>query len=236
MILGIMQPYFFPYIGYYSLINATNKWVIFDTPQYIRKGWVNRNQVLKINGGTKYICIPIKSSPRETPINKIEIIQENWKNNIINNLDYYKQVKAPRYNEVISMINEAFDIETSNLSEILINCLKTSCKHLDINFEYEIFSKMNLDCSEVHKPGDWALMIAKNLGAECYINPHGGIAIFEKEKFNEAKIDIKFIKHDLPIYNQNNLNFEPGLSIIDVMMFNDPKEIKEMLKSYKFIN
>lgn len=235
MKIAIMQPYFFPYLGYYSLIQSTDKWIVFDTPQYIKKAWVNRNRVLKINGGTKYIGIAIKSAPRDTPINQIEISDLQWRKNILNQLDYYKKVKAPRYDEVFCMLEKAFDIDSNNLSEVLINCLKVSCQFLDINFNYDVFSKMSIDTSNVKLPGDWAYEISKSIGAKTYVNPYGGIDIFNINKFYDAGLEIKFLRHNLPEYDQKNGNFEAALSILDVMMFNDNDKIRQMLLDYKFI-
>ncbi len=230
-----MQPYFFPYLGYYSLIKSTDKWVVFDTPQYIRKSWINRNRILNVNGGIKYLGIAIKSAPRNTPINQIEIIDFNWRKNIINQLDYYKMVRAPRYDEVICMLEKAFEVESNNLSEVLINCLKVSCQFMEISFNYDVFSKMNIDSTNVMLPGDWAYVISKNLDAKIYINPYGGIDIFDVNKFKSCGMEIKFLKHNLPVYNQKKLCFEPSLSILDVMMFNNNDKIKEMLQDYRFI-
>jgi hypothetical protein len=232
MKIGIMQPYLFPYIGYYSLIFSTDKWVVFDNVQYIKKGWVNRNRVIKSNGGVKYIGIPIISSSRDTPINQILINNSNWKVEFINHLDYYKKVKAPRYNEVLDMINTSFNIETNNLSEILINCLKTSCDFLEIRFDFDVFSKLENTNIEINKPGDWAFEISKIYGATTYINPCGGVELFDRDQFKKQGIDLKFLKHNLPSYNQKANVFESGLSVIDVMMFNSNIEIHSMLNSF----
>ena len=74
MVLGIMQPYFFPYLGYFDLINRCDKWIVFDTPQYIRHGWINRNRILHPQQGWQYIIVPVKKHKRDTPINQIEIV------------------------------------------------------------------------------------------------------------------------------------------------------------------
>ena len=62
MKLGIMQPYFFPYLGHFALIAAVDEWIVFDITQYTRKSWVNRNRVLRPDGGWQYVSIPLRDS------------------------------------------------------------------------------------------------------------------------------------------------------------------------------
>lgn len=233
MKIGIMQPYFFPYIGYFQLIHAVDQWVVFDTPQYIRKGWVNRNRVLKQNGGAKYVGITIAKSLRETAINQVKIAEQNWQTPILNALDYYKLVKAPYYNQTISFLKDTLAIEGDLLAPALIHFIKACCAYIQIPFSYQVFSEMKFTIGEVNEAGDWAFEIAKALNADAYINPPGGKSIFDPEKFHTAGIKLQFIEPKLTPYNQRNESFEPGLSIIDVMMFNSPPEIREMLTQYE---
>ena len=108
MKVGIMQPYFFPYSGYFSLIKATETFILLDEVQFIRHGWIERNRILKPNEGWQYIHCPIEKHSRETRIRDIEIRnQENWKNKILAQLIHYKK-KAPYYNEVISLLETIF--------------------------------------------------------------------------------------------------------------------------------
>lgn len=232
MRLGIMQPYFLPYIGYYSLIAATDEWVVFDTPQYIRKGWVNRNRVLKKNGGTKYISVPTVKAAQQTPINEILISDGNWKNEIIRNLDYYKEVKAPHYEEVVDMVISIPEPDSGLLVDALISSLETSCRYLGISREFKVFSTLDIDTSQVKGPGDWALVISEQLNADTYINPPGGKAIFNEQKFQDKSIALKFLEHELPPYDQKSGHFEPGLSILDVIMFNPVSKVQDMLECY----
>lgn len=235
MKLGIMQPYFFPYIGYFQLINSVDKWVVFDTPQYIRKGWVNRNRVLQKNGGVKYIGIPVQKSSRETPIKDIMIHSHTWREDIFNALDYYKQVRAPFYHQTMSFLEETFDKENNLLSPLLVHFLERCCSYLRIPFSYQVFSEMDM-IIKAPNPGDWAFEISKTMNANIYINPPGGKSIFNKSKFEEAGIELQFLESSYFSYSQNNQGFEPWLSIIDVLMFNSLDQITEMLNRHKIVN
>ena len=196
MKLGIMQPYFFPYIGYFQLVNAVDKWVVFDVVQFMRHQWVNRNRILHPESGSQYIIIPKKKHSRETLIKDVAIDnRQDWKNRIIAQLTHYKK-KAPFFNETIDLLKDSFFSEESNvesLSKLNVIILNKVCARLNIKFEYEICSEMDLLLDDITYPGAWALKISEQLGATEYINPPGGRDIFIPEKFNEKGIKLKFL-------------------------------------------
>ncbi len=236
--IAIMQPYFFPYIGYFSLIKNTDMFILFDIVQFIRHGWIERNRVLKQGEGWQYISVPLLKHSRETLIKDIQINNsEKWKDKILAQLTHYKK-KAPFYKETIDIIRNALDIETDSIVKLNYSVLNTICKYLQIQFNCQIFSEMSLKIEPAKAPDEWALNICKALGNVTeYWNPEGGVEFFNTKKYIEANINIKFLKHNLSFYSQRRgeENFESGLSIIDVMMFNPPKKIKEMLDDYELI-
>ncbi len=234
MHLAIMQPYFFPYLGYFSLIEATDHFVVFDTAQYIRKGWVNRNRILKKGEDWKYIGINIIKMPRETPICEITCHPEyNICDKILRNLDYYYLKKAPYYHEVYSLIKRALDIQENRLTALLTNSLKETCSYIGIKFDYSIFSQSNIKIASVAHPGEWAFRISKSMGAKTYINPPGGKNLFSREQFESSGIRLKFIEPFLPPYYQGGNIYIEGLSIIDVLMWNSPEDTRKMIKQYR---
>lgn len=232
MKIAIMQPYLFPYIGYFSLIKNTDYFVFFDTPQYIRKGWINRNRILSTNGDVTYFTVPIQKADRNTPINK-SVISYNydWKVKILGQLNIYK--KAPNYDKVINLVNDVFSTDTMLISDLAIKSIVKTCEYLDIDIKYDIFSKMNLALPEVKEPDEWALYITKELGYNTYINPPGGMSFFNREKYQVNDIDLQFLVQEIIPYRQNREVFIPALSMIDVMMFCSCNEINEMLCKYK---
>jgi hypothetical protein len=232
MKIAIMQPYLFPYIGYFSLIKNTDYFVFFDTPQYIRKGWINRNRILSTNGDVTYFTVPIQKADRNTPINK-SVISYNydWKVKILGQLNIYK--KAPNYDKVINLVNDVFNTDTMLISDLAIKSIVKTCEYLDIDIKYDIFSKMNLVLPEVKEPDEWALYITKELGYDTYINPPGGMSFFNREKYQINDVDLQFLVQEIIPYRQNREVFIPALSMIDVMMFCSCNEINEMLCKYK---
>lgn len=235
MKLGIMQPYFIPYIGYYQLINYVDKWVVFDIVQYIRHGWINRNRILKPGEGWQYIVVPLKKHRRETLIKDVFISEKtDWKDRIFRQMEHYKK-KAPYYSRVRELLEESVFTEETNISVLNTKLLKKTCKYLSINFDYSVFSEINLKIGPISHAGEWALRISEALNASEYVNPYIGSDIFNKKQFDEANIDLKFLKPNLKEYNQRRNSFESGLSIIDLMMFNSPNEIKNFLNDYSII-
>lgn len=232
MKIAIMQPYLFPYIGYFSLIKNTDFLVFFDTPQYIRKGWINRNRILSANGDITYFTVPIQKADRNTPINKI-IVSNNydWKMKTLGQLNIYK--KAPNYGRVIDLVKGIFNTDTMLISDLAIKSIVKTCEYLDIDIKYDIFSKMNLALPEVKEPDEWALYITKELGYNTYINPPGGMSFFNREKYQINDVDLQFLVQEIIPYRQNREVFIPALSMIDVMMFCSCNEINEMLCKYK---
>lgn len=229
MKIAIMQPYFFPYLGYYSLVKKTDRFILIDNVQFIRHGWIERNRILKPTEGWQYISVPLEKVSLGTKINEVKIrTAENWKEKMLRQLDHYKK-KSPFYNQTISIIQAAIDVDTDSIVELNKNILIETCKYIEMPLTVDIFSKMGVQIEPVLHPGEWALNITKALGGTEYINPTGGVDIFKREQFNLAGITLSFMGNNLRPYVQRRGIFEAGLSIIDVMMFNSPSEIRELV-------
>ena len=229
MKLGIMQPYFFPYLGHFDLINRTDRWVVFDTAQYIRHGWVNRNRILHPSSGWQYITAPLQQHHRETPIKDILVQKgKDWRDRLCGQLVHYKK-GAPHYDATVDLVRECLDSDEPSLSRLNVAILDKVCGHLRIPFRYEFFSDMKLDLGPVGGPGDWALRIAEALGASEYVNPPGGEALFDPAKFQAAGIRLTIQRFENMTYACDGYGFEPALSIIDVLMWNSPSAIARHL-------
>lgn len=233
MKIGIMQPYFFPYIGYFSLIHYVDKFIFFDTPQYISHGWVNRNRILKQNGTIGYITVPIKKMPQQTAIKDVLIADDmDWRGRIYGQLTVYKK-KAPYYKEVIAFLHSILDEEDDNkLSDLNIAGIKATSKYLGLENKFDVFSQMDIEIAKAVQPDEWALNITKAIGGDVYVNPPGGELFFDRNKYKKQGIKLEFLQSKLPHYIQRMGHFEAGLSIIDVMMFCSKKEIMDMLNEF----
>lgn len=233
MKLGIMQPYFFPYLGYFDLIYNTDSWIIFDTAQYIRHGWVNRNRILHPEQGWQYITVPLKKHSRETVIRDIEInADSDWKDRLLRQLHHYKKY-APYYTQTIKFVEDCLSTEETLLSKINTEILKKCCQRLSIPFVYSVFSEMDLSLGPVEGPGDWALRISEAMGAVVYVNPPGGRDLFDPEQF--ARSGIRLVIREFPAFEYacRHYAFEQNLSIVDVFMWNTPEQIRGYLEGIR---
>ncbi len=235
MKVAIMQPYFYPYIGYFQLIQATDRFILFDDVQYIRHGWINRNRILKPGEGCQFIIMPLAAHTRSTLIKEIQPAEaDKNKERILRQIEHYKKT-APYYKTIRALIGDCFATKQDTLVEMNSYYLKTVCDFVGINFNVEISSQMDFDYSQVQDAGEWALRICEQLQATEYINPAGGMELFDNSKFENINIRLRFLQPALHAYSQRREHFEPGLSIIDVMMFNEPAAVKHLLNDYQLV-
>lgn len=225
--VAIMQPYFFPYIGYFQLIEAVDQFVVYDNIQYTKKGWINRNRIL-VNGKDEYITVPLKKGFHSLNI-KERFLSDTWltdRKNILNKLSAVYS-KAPYFRDVYPVIEQCLMFDDYNLFSFNYNLLNIIKDYLNINTPFVISSTINIDHSlkAEHK----VLEICKALGATNYLNPIGGVELYKKDQFEKSGIQLNFLRTGTIQYPQFNNEFVPLLSIIDVMMFNDKDSIRRYL-------
>lgn len=230
MKIAIMQPYFFPYIGYFQLINAVDKFVIYDNIEFTKKGWINRNRIL-VNGKDEYITLPLKKDSDYLNIAQ-RCLTDTYK---IERVKLLRRIngsyrKAPQFNEVYSLVEVIINTEEENLFGFTHQSLENICQYLNIKTEFIISSKISID--HQLKSQEKVIAICKALNANQYINPIGGVELYSKEIFQQNNIELNFIKPDTIEYMQFTNQFIPWLSIIDVMMFNSKEKIHRYLNSF----
>lgn len=229
--VGIWQPYFLPYIGYFQLISMVDKFVIYDNIEYTKKGWINRNRFL-CNGTDKLFTLSLKKDSDYLNVAEREISNQFDKKKLLNQLEMsYK--KAPYFTTNMPIINEIITYEESNLFRYIFHSVQCICKMLDIDTEIIVSSSVRIDHSL--KGQDKVLAFCERLDADTYINSIGGIALYNRDEFKKRNIDLLFFKCNDIVYSQFNNEFVSNLSIIDVMMFNSTEEIKKMLTQYTIL-
>ncbi len=229
MKLGIMQPYFMPYIGYWQLMAAVDTYVIYDDVNYIKKGWINRNNIL-VNNDKQLFTISLNGASQNKLINEITIADDFTKLRKTIHMAYHK---APYYNDVMALLDKIFSYQSSNLADFIANSIELVCQYLDIQTKIIMSSDIEKDNSL--KGQDKILEICKLLNADTYYNAIGGQELYDKSVFEKENIKLCFLKSDIPEYSQYNNNFVPGLSIIDVLMFNNPMLVNKMLIDYTLV-
>lgn len=229
--IAIMQPYFFPYIGYFQLMNAVDLFVIYDNIQFTKKGWINRNKILK-DDADEYISVPLKKCAYYLDI-KNRFLSDTWSNDrkhILNKISA-RYSKAPYFRDVYPVIERCLIYEENNLFGFLLNSLNVTKDYLHINTPLVISSTINIDHSL--KGEDKVIEICKVLETTSYLNPIGGVKLYKKYRFEKAGMLLNFLMPGDIQYTQFNNQFVPHLSIIDIMMFNNVEEIRKMLNHYE---
>lgn len=228
---GIMQPYFLPYIGYFQLLNAVDKYVIYDNIQYTKKGWINRNRILQ-NGKDLLISIPLKKDSDYLDIKDRFVSDAFDRKKLLNQIkESYK--KAPQMENVMPMMEDIINYEDKNLFGFIYNSIKEICCYLEINTEIIVSSTLDIDHSL--KGQDKVIAVCKYLGTTDYYNAIGGKELYNSDDFKKENINLHFLSTNPIEYKQLKNEFIPWLSILDVMMFNPVDEIKNMLNNYKLI-
>lgn len=233
MKLGIMQPYFMPYLGYFQLMNFVDKYVVYDDVNFIKGGWINRNNII-ISGDKKMFTIRLdKASPNKL-INEIDI-KDDFSD--LEKTLKFNYSKAPYFNDVMALFGEIISFEDKNLSNFIFNSFRLILKYLGNN-KTELIMSSSLDKDNNLKGKDKVISICRLLRVEQYVNAIGGQELYDRDEFKENGIDLKFIETKLKEYPQTtkNKDFIPGLSFLDVLMNNSVEDIKSIhLKSYKLI-
>jgi len=225
--IAIMQPYFFPYIGYFQLINSVDEFVIYDNIEFTKKGWINRNRIL-INGIDTYISLPLKKDSDYLHV-KDRFLADTWdceRKKMLNRINASYQ-KALFFRETYEVLEKIIMYEDRNLFNFIFHSVQTLVDYFGMDTKLTVSSSILID--HQLKSEDKVIAICKEQKAEVYINPIGGVSLYDKVRFRSHNIELQFQKSNSIEYKQFINEFIPWLSIIDVMMFNDKYLIMKML-------
>lgn len=230
MKIAIMQPYIFPYIGYFQLINCADQFVIYDDVQYMKGGWINRNRILmnnrellftfSVNSGSLHDKISSRQFARAFPHERNKFMKQL----------HAAYSKAPHFLETMSLIESIFSYDENRVSLFITNQLKLLCAHIGIETTIVLSSDIPKDDSL--KAEERVIDICRRLGGSLYINSIGGRELYSRASFERKGLQLQFIQSKLPSYPQFGSEFIPALSIIDVLMFNSRDEVRTMLGEY----
>jgi hypothetical protein len=229
MKLAIMQPYLFPYLGYFQLIHAVDSFVVYDDVSYIKGGWINRNYILS-QGNKLLITLPLQGASPNRLIKQIEVGGRAEKM-----LKTIRQCygKAPQFQRVFPLLEDILSRPEKNLACFLDYGLRQVCDYLCLHPRWHISSMLNKDNGQ--RGPDKVLSICAELGATHYINAPGGRELYDPERFSQRGVQLSFIRSGHISYEQYGLTFVPDLSIIDVLMFNDREQCARLLEAYDLV-
>lgn len=227
MRLAIMQPYFFPYIGYFQLIAAVDLFIVYDNIKYTKKGWISRNRMLQ-NGKDVAFSLSLKSDSDYLDICERKLAADFNRDKLLNQIKGAYR-RAPYFAQTFPLVEQIMRDEDSNLFRFLHHSIVKTCEHLGITTEIRISSGIAIDPDLKNR--DKVLALCEAVGAGTYVNTIGGTELYSKDTFREKGIDLKFIQSKPFEYAQFGNEFVPWLSIIDVMMFNPLDTIRTSIST-----
>ena len=224
--IAIMQPYFLPYIGYFQLLAAVDKFVLLDDVNYINRGWVNRNRLL-LNGLAYTFTVPLCGASQNKLICDIELVSElKWRDKLTRTIQQ-AYCQAPCYARVSALIGCLVNYPSVRLDEFLLNSIRQIVNYLSL--DVEIVSTSRVYQNKHMKGKDRILDICRQERADVYINAIGGETLYDPGSFLKQGIQLKFLRPRLVSYPQGKGEHIPWLSILDVLMFNEPLAVRQML-------
>ncbi|WP_299064591.1 WbqC family protein [uncultured Polaribacter sp.] len=246
MNLGIMQPYFFPYIGYFQLIESVDTFILYENVSFNKKSWITRNRILdKGKGSPFFINVPVNGKSSKKLIKEIEINGDNnWKEKLLN-LIFFNYKKANYFSDIYPPLEDIINSPEINLHLFNSNCIIKICKLLDIrtnilydnsknqDVEEELVNQNNINKEDIKSQR--IIKFCKKFNSKTYINPIGGTELYDKEYFKKNGLELLFVNTKDYSYEQFNHSFNEHLSIIDILMHTGIEQTKQTVKEYNLI-
>jgi hypothetical protein len=230
--VGIMQPYFFPYIGYFQLMAACDLFIVYDDAQFIKGGWITRNRIL-VNGGPEWLTVPIAAAPHSWAINQRHyLLTDRLTAKVLDRL-HGAYHGAPELDTVMQLVERVMEFHDSNVAVFNTNLLRVLASHLGIRCE--IRNSSEHEKNTLLKGQELVIDMCTRAGASLYINPVGGTSLYQAAGFSARDITLSFLQSNAKAYRQYREPFVPALSIIDVMMFNPVERVRDMLSHCAFV-
>ena len=234
MKLAIMQPYIFPYIGYFQLIDCVDEFVLYDSVNFIMRGWINRNNILT-SGKPHMFSIPLRSKSQNCLIENIEINEHQyslWRKKFIKTLSH-SYSKCVNFSDGMDVVSDVLCHDHKTITDLCEKSLIESCRYLGIKTPITRSSSLGLSYGANIGKADKLIHLCKHKGYSSYVNSPGGKALYDKKYFHERGVELEFLSPSVIEYNQpNTREFVSHLSIIDVIMNNRKEDIPELLNGF----
>lgn len=251
-----MQPYFLPYIGYFQAIDAVDKYILYSDVNFSKRGWMNKNRILLKDGSIITLTLPLLNQSSCSLIHSIKIANNtNWKNKLLKTI-FFNYKRASYFDETYPFIEKLFDNSFEYLYQLNGFLIESISKFIGIEtiIEYENskkyyeleqrlreidennYSKFKyMEKTRPEKKVARIIEICKTENATTYINAIGGQTLYSKYEFSDHGIVLNFIKMEEFDYLQFSHDFQPNLSIIDVLMHNGSEGTKRLIRKYTLI-
>lgn len=229
--LAVMQPYLFPYIGYFQLVAAVDRFVFYDDVNYMKGGWINRNRLF-LSGKVSWFTLPLCDASPQRKINELHIHPDGaWRRKLLASARQ-SYGKAPFFEQAYAMLESIVLSRETSLSVLARESVMAVARYLELGTEF--FVSTGRYGNEDLRGSDRILDICRQEQAAEYHNLPGGMALYSAEEFSAAGVELHFVQPELPEYSQLEVPFKPGLSMLDVLMFNDRMSTLRLLGSAAF--
>jgi len=226
-----MQPYFLPYLGYWQLLAAVDRFVVYDNIQYTKKGWINRNRFLR-DGTDAFFTLPLKKASDFLDVAQRSLADDFTPKALLNPVAAAYR-RAPYFDAVFPVFESIVTAAPRNLFEFLLNSLVVTASYLQITTPIVVSSTVAIDHGL--KAEDKVIALCRALGADRYVNFIGGRDLYSADAFAAAGVELSFIQARPIDYPQLGGPFVPALSILDVMMFNSVEAVRRLLGEYDLV-
>jgi hypothetical protein len=232
MRVAIIQPYFFAYIGYFQLMGLVDRFVLLDDVTYINRGWINRNRIL-VQGKAHLFTVPLRNASQNVLIRDLEVaVGRRWHGKFARTLECAYR-RAPFYEEAGGLLGRVLTTESVRFRDWLRTSL-TQVKEY-VGLETEIVESSGRYGNRHLQGQERILDICRQESATHYVNAPGGQQLYSRREFARHGITLQFVQPGEVSYRQFDHPFVPWLSILDVMMFNSPEEIRRLLGQCELI-
>jgi WbqC-like protein family len=231
--VAIMQPYLFPYVGYFQLISAVDTFVVYDDVQWMKGGWINRNRILSA-GRPDWVTLSVKKDSVGTNICTREFSDkfEDEKRHIVEKMRV-AYARAPYFEPTLDLVGRSFASTQTRAHLFLTGVLREFCAYLGITTEIVLSSE--LAKTDGLRGEDRVLDICRTLGASQYVNAIGGRDLYSREAFSEHGLELSFVQTEPIEYRQFGDPFVRDLSIVDTLMFNSVEQVQGILNRFELV-
>ena len=190
---AIMQPYFFPYIGYLQLMSAVDTFVFLDDVQYIERGWVNRNRI-RLGSRAHWLGGAVRAAARSAAIEQREYLLQDDRHGVPAVLARLRAAyaRAPYYEPCMALLGELLAFPDANVARFNENLLCGLAQALGLRCSF--LRSGELSPARGLRGQERLIDIAGRLGARRYINPIGGRALYNRQDFAAAGIELCFLR------------------------------------------
>ncbi len=232
MKLGIMQPYFFPYIGYWQLLDCVDAYVVFDDVNFKKRSWITRNRIL-CDGNEKFINLQVsKASQNDLICDTVQIFDRGEREKLLQTLNHAYR-KAPYKKETLEFLEPLLLSDKTNLADFLYDIIAVMKDYLGC--DTKLYRSSELRDKEHSSAEQGIIDLCLQLGADHYINPIGGTELYDKENFTKNGLKLNFLRTDFDRMRADNLPYISDFSIIDLMMNLPPERVREQLKYFELL-